>query len=265
MITKSSPDRYLTLMEKQKINPNFYTSLPYILLSGAECFEENGLIWIEADGWMIYPPIIGNWNKLNIPLPLKRIWSDFSNLENKYYGEEKHLQFLDWEYIFDPLCFQCMEGKRWETYRKNVRKWPRNNPNWEYKEITDMEECFHLIGYWFEEKADNLQDADLMIKFLENENNVEGIFKKGLYCNGKLVAINVWDENYKYINYRYCFVDHCERFLDEFVRFQFYSDPDILSKRKLINDGGTLDNEGLEKFKDKLNPIRKRKVYSYII
>jgi hypothetical protein len=52
--------------------------------------------------------------------------------------------------------------------------------------------------------------------------------------------------------------------LDEFVRYLFYTDREILSKNKFINDGGTVGNSGLERFKDKLNPFRKRKVYSYI-
>jgi len=30
----------------------------------------------------------------------------------------------------------------------------------------------------------------------------------------------------------------------------------------LVIDGGVLDNPGLERFKDKLNPIRKRPVYT---
>jgi len=92
-----------------------------------------------------------------------------------------------------------------------------------------------------------------------------GIEKMGLYKDGKLVAINIWDENYKYINYRYCIVDRKEPFLDEFVRYLFYTDLVILKTGKLVNDGGTVGNQGLEHFKDKLNPIRKRKVHSYII
>ena len=104
-------------------------------------------------------------------------------------------------------------------------------------------------------------------KFRINERlrqNDKGIEKKGLYKGEKLVALNIWDENYKYVNYRFCFVDHSEPFLDEFVRYLFYTDLWILSKNKLVNDGGVLGRPGLEKFKDRLHPFRKRKVYSYI-
>lgn len=260
MKTKSEVSHYLKMMEKQKIDPNFYTSIPYITLSDGICYEEKGTIWIEANNWMLFAPLISDYSKLKLPLPLKRIWSDFSNMSNTIF-DKNLIEFLDWEYIFDPNSFKELSGKKWETYRKNIRKWPKRNPNWLYTGHLDQEECLKLLGYWFEEKAENLQDAELMIKFIENDN---GIFKKGLYKDGKLVAINIWDENYKYINYRYCFVDHCEPFLDEFVRYLFYTDKEILSKNKFINDGGTVGNSGLERFKDKLNPFRKRKVYSYI-
>jgi hypothetical protein len=90
-----------------------------------------------------------------------------------------------------------------------------------------------------------------------------GVHKKYLYYGNQIVAMNVWDENYKYINYRFCLVKSDERYLDEFCRFLFYTDMDVYFQRKLINDGGVLGSSGLEFFKDKMNPLRKRTVYSY--
>lgn len=253
-------------MKNMGIDPNFYVSVPYLTLSDAICYIQDGLIWAEANDWILFPPLLYSYKDLILDsFSIKKIWSDFDNLKCTELcpdGNDSNLKFLDWEYIFNPIDFKELSGKKWETYRKNIRKWPKRNPNWLYTGRLNLEECFKLLGYWFEEKADNLQDAELMIKFIENDDD---IFKKGLYNNGKLVAINIWDENYRYINYRYCFVDHCEPFLDEFVRYLFYTDREIVSKGKFINDGGTIGNPGLEKFKDKLNPFRKRKVYSYVI
>lgn len=266
MKKKAEVSHYLKMIEKQKIDPNFYVSIPYITLSDGICYEEKGMIWIEVGDWMLFPPLINfdKYHELDLDYTIMKIWSDFDNLRNTDLspnGFADDLQFMDWEYIFDPNSFKDLSGKKWGVFRKNIRKWPRNNPNWLYTRFINKEECLKLLGYWLEEKSETAQDAELMIKFIEND---EGIEKKCLYKDEKLVAINIWDENYKYVNYRYCFVDHSEPFLDEFVRYLFYTDKAILSKNKFINDGGTVNNVGLEKFKDKLNPYRKRKVYSYI-
>jgi len=82
--------------------------------------------------------------------------------------------------------------------------------------------------------------------------------------NEQLMAINAWDENWEFINYRVCIVRQNEPFLDEFVRWLFYTDSQIQSSGKLVNDGGTLGSPGLERFKDKMNPYRKRITHSWI-
>ena len=69
----------------------------------------------------------------------KKIWSDFDNLQLGGINDRKS-QFLDWEYIFDPNSFKDLSGKKWEVFRKNIRKWPRNNPNWVYSGHIDKEE-----------------------------------------------------------------------------------------------------------------------------
>jgi len=59
--------------------------------------------------------------------------------------------------------------------------------------------------------------------------------------------------------YRYCIADPDEPFLDEFMRLLFYQRN---AAGKLVIDGGVLGRPGLERFKDKLNPVKKRPVYS---
>jgi hypothetical protein len=82
--------------------------------------------------------------------------------------------------------------------------------------------------------------------------------------SGKVLGINIWDLNDTYINYRYCFCSN-EPFLSEYMRLLFYTDPEILSTGKLVNDGGCLGNDNLKAFKKKLNPISVREVSSYRI
>jgi len=84
---------------------------------------------------------------------------------------------------------------------------------------------------------------------------------KVLVLRDDLVGFNVWDENYKYINFRYSFGRGLP-YLSEYLRWAFYTDWDVLSSRKLVNDGGSLDSSSLHKFKERLGPVEIQKIYS---
>jgi hypothetical protein len=222
---------------------------------------EDNWVWIEDHGWAVFPPLPLNGDVTEYPYHLK-VWSDFSNLHPNYPQSE----FLDWEYIMDSKQFNDLSGGKWEVYRKNVRKWPRHNENWKYTDVFDYTLSSIIVGEWLEGKIDSVQDGELIIAYVLADKNEKGIYKKLLYNEfGQLLAINIWDENWKYINYRYCIIKQAEPFLDEFVRYLFYTDPEIQSKGKLINDGGGIGNKGLEAFKDKLHPVRKREVHSWFV
>lgn len=251
---------YLKRAEEQGIIPNFYLSEPYLRLTKSKGVIREGWVWVECEGWVLFPPLDLDLT-LRYKYPkIKNVWSDFENLIPK---ETTMSEFLDWEYIFHPWEFLRIEGGKWETFRKNVRKWPRNNGGWEYTEREDERAAMSLLGWWFARKAESIQDASLILKYIGGKH--EGVHKKYLYTEeGKLVAINVWDENWFYINYRFCIIDKEQPHLDEFARYLFYTDPIIQSTKKFVNDGGVLGNAGLEKFKDKLNPVSKREVHSWI-
>lgn len=257
---KQEVSLYLKLLEEQRIDPNFFCSEPYIRLCGGECYEDQGWVWIEDSDWILFPPLIAVNVALSTLYPKKQIWSDFVNHDvNEFSYFTKNPTFVDFEYIFDPNNFQNLSGGKWETYRKNIRKWPKQNETWKYK-VSDDQKSFKLLADWLECKKKIVEDGELIAKFLVTET---GVFRKNLYDErGELVAINIWDENYKYINFRYCIVKEKQPFLDEFARYLFYID--IAKQGKLVNDGGSLGNAGLEHFKDKLNPVRKRKVYSWL-
>jgi hypothetical protein len=249
-------------LEELGIEPNFYTSLPYLTLSGATCWTDKGWLWIEDEEWCIFPPLPHLKNYISDPMdyPQKNIWSDFSNIQI----DLPKMGFLDWEYIFDSLQFNHMEGHKWEVYRKNSRKWPARHPNWLYCDLYDYNSVGLLLSEWLLNKMDNVQDAQLIAEYLLS--NHPSIHHRCLYdSEEQLMAVNVWDENWKFINYRYCIVKLNEPFLDEFSRWLFYTDKQIQGSGKMVNDGGTLGSAGLESFKDKLNPMKKREVYSWII
>jgi hypothetical protein len=218
---------------------------------------ENNWVWVEANKWCLFPPLPLNGDVT--PYPNLKVWSDFYDLHPDY----DKLEFLDNEYIFNPNEFADLSGGRWEVFRKNIRKWPKEHPKWTYCDDCDEEQVRKVLGNWLEEKMKTVLDADILVEFAFTSNLI-GIYRKYLYDGeGTLVAINVWDQNWKYINFRYCIIDMSQPYLDEFARYLFYTDPDIQISGKLINDGGSLGNKGLEKFKDKLNPVRKREVYSW--
>ena len=190
------------------------------------------------------------------------IWSDFIQFIPP--GKSKP-EFLDYEILYDPKNFGNMVGKAWGTYRKNVRKWVRNNDNYKYIPIDSednllMGDVLEVVSLWMAEKEEKeeIEDGSVMLEYLLKSPN-----KKGLYNNRKeLVAINIWDENYKFVNFRYCFCKN-EPFLSEFARFLFFTDPLILGKDKLVNDGGCLGKESLLFFKKRLNPLSIRNVFSW--
>jgi len=253
------------------IDPSFYHSLAYLEMAGAEAWSNPVYTWVTLEGWIMFPPLL--LSGLGIVgegryFPKGDIWCN--DLDNNYVGSGAwHPELLDHEYIFDPAEFNRMDGGKWNTFRKNVRKWPRENPEWIYTDdLIAWDPLPPLMGEWLEDRAADTEDAELMLKMVFSAHH--GMGKKFMY-NGKqtpgnsygdLVGVNVWDMSYKYVNYRLCIAKPGERFLDEFMRYQFYKDEWLWLSGKKVNDGGSLGREGLERFKDKMNPLEKRKRYS---
>lgn len=263
-------DLYLKALKVHNIDPNFWISDEYFKFAGfkevvtSTCLVDK-LIAITSDetDQFIFPPIsllYGCGGKTECPK--NGVWSDFSNAS--YSGE--HHELLDLEYLYNPIDFQNMVGKKWAVFRKNVRKWPRiNDGEFEYMKIND-----HLKTKHYKEIA------DLMIEWLENHDELiqdsEALLHYTLYGENRcilfhtarqeVVGINCWDSNWKYINFRWSICKK-EPFLNEFMRYLFYRDPEIKKQNKLVNDGGVLDNPNIKAFKDKMNPVRVREVYQW--
>jgi hypothetical protein len=242
------------MMKDQRINPNFFCSEPYLYHSGADIHITSDWVWVEAEGKCLFPPVMrGEGIKV---IPVDYIWSDFGGggIDLSEWGKE----FLDWEYIYDPLRFYDLSGGCWRSFRKNHLKWSKIN-DWAYVDILPQAEGDHLklLGVWLEKRQDCVEDAELIVKFLTEP--YDGVYMKAVYKGNDIVGINVWDENYMFINYRFCIVHPDEEYLDEFMRWLFYTNMGV----KPVNDGGVLGNSGLERFKDKLNPIQRRAVFSY--
>lgn len=263
---------YLTVMNNHGIIPNFFCSKPYLELHPEISLQTgNGWVWLQDEEWTVFPPLPIDKDVVEFfPESVKKIWCDFGMPPDTGYQTRKATEswvneMLDMEYIFNPHSFLNMDGHKWQTFRKNSRKWARNNPGYSYTNsvVGMLDECSDLIMDWVERKGEeNLQDGDFLLKFLllDSPEMYYGFLRNG---DGDIVAINVADQNYLFWNYRICFSAD-EPFLDEFARLCFYTDPIILNSKKMVNDGGVLDSPGLERYKDKMNPVFKRERFSLI-
>lgn len=257
---------YLHSLEKMGIVPNFFCSEEFKLRAGIQELTKGGWVYWDWDGMVVHPPLpIGE--KFSCPTSdiANTIWSDFENLSAPPNYTPK---FLDYEFIFDPQSFLHMEGGHWQVFRKNCRKFPRRfQDNLKYDWISRYVEEFgsfkaetELNGLFIEwlkskPKDEEIQGDEIMANYLQH-----GANRKVLYANkGPIYGINIWDANYKYINFRFTF-NRPEDFISEYLRILFYTDPVILKTGKLVNDGGCVGSESLRKFKLKMNPVKVREV-----
>lgn len=250
---------YISRLKEAGIVPNFYISEEYFRLADLHEVRMDDLTSVRDGDWTIFPPI-DSGGLLSMG---DKIWSDFSNWSPS--SELYDSEVLDLEYIYDPKRFLEMTGGDWAVFRKNSRKFPNRHAFLYYRkpytvEIEDEEEdLYETITSWLEGMADKeVFDDVTMMKYLKYGEN-----KKVLTVDGVIVGLNIWDENYYYVNFRYSFCGK-ENFLPEYMRLLFYTDPEIQAKGKLVNDGGICNNENLRRFKDKMLPVNVREVKSWI-
>ena len=259
---------YLNWLEKLKISPNFWCSAEYIHRARLSEILQSWNRWLsieatETDRAVMFPII----DVLNgcLTNDKREIWADFEGWE----GEGLKPEFLDYEYIYNPKEFLTLTGGKWATFRKNSRKFPsrfKGSLRYDWVQIyshhfsNSEESLTGLLLRWLAGQGENTEiyDDEVMLDYLKNGWNRKILWDE----DGSIHGINIWDENYKYINFRYCFCRK-EEFLSEYMRLLFYTDPYIQERNKLVNDGGTLDNPDLKFFKDKLNPLKVREVRSW--
>lgn len=256
--TSREPVEYLRRVEDFSLRPTFWTSAAYLSCLDLVEIQSDGKVWLEEDGRVLFPPITQDGlYDTNSP---EHIWAIPATCYLNQLPPFRRCKFLDWEYLYRPSDFQDLSGGKWKVFRKNVRKWPNANPGCGYESIKDwtgrvkLSVFIDLIVKWLEGKPDiEIEDSEVIMKYLERmPGQAFGLFKKD-----KLVGVNIWDYSWMFVNFRYSFSDPEEPYLSEFLRLLFYQ-----SQTQMVNDGGSLGNPNLERFKDKLNPYRKSKIYS---
>ncbi len=254
---KNQGSLYLRTIKNWKYEPNFFMSETYFKHKDFKEYTKKGWVWVEDDITPVFPALPYRFLRSS-KSPITEFWA---SIHDCWINPTNRLKFLDYQYIYNPKSFLNMEGKEWAAFRKNSKKFPNRNLNTIYTEFRNDKSIRELLAEWMENNSSNVMDAEFIAKCILYPSKADYI--KYLYSGDRLIAINYADENYKYINYRFL-ICRKEPFADEYARFIFYTDPIIQNKNKLVNDGGCLGFEGLEKFKDKLNPVSKVKIYSQI-
>lgn len=241
--------KYLHYFEnKTNLIPNFWMSEDYIQAGMFQEIEEGSWIWLMDGDVQIFPKINKNTGFISI--------EDTWCLPIGVFGD-----FLDYNFIYDCKKFLDLSGKKFESFRKNIKKAEnRLNKKLEYCLCDNSCDVLPVFTSWLEKREDSeiIQDGDVILNFLKNGLGTVKILTDG----NEIYGFTVSDENKRYVNFRYCFTvsNHKELFLSELLRYLFFMDN--LENGKLINDGGCLDNQNLYRFKLKLNPISIFTVYS---
>ncbi len=241
---------YLRILERLRISPNFFMSAEYL-----DCKQlhwgYHGELWgcREDDAWFLPPLYLdaggsGAVWRLCYDVPC---WAGLP--------DDRRGKFLDYEFIYDPSRFVDLSGPEWAVFRKNVRKWPaRTKGHFEYRALCPgeaFEEVVSLLLVWAGTRE--VYDPETMLRCATQFNS-----RWGLYRGGVLVGLNVADQNWAFTNYRLC-VDNGDGFLQEYLRLCFYRNCAVGT---LVNDGGCLGSDGLERFKRKLQPKIVRELYT---
>lgn len=225
-----------SLLQRSRTPPNFYLSDRLWEAAGykAERVGASVVVWTE-DG-LLFPPITV-WGELTPAF--FPVFVDFEGYRGN--GEAK---LLDHEYIYNPASFLDLSGGARKVFRKNVHRFEREHPGWEYRVIDGAPE---FLPVWLEQSgAEEFYGPEVALQYLRGE--VEALFVRG-----KLVGVNAYDTNFAYTNFRYSFALR-EFGASEFLRWQFF----LHHQGRLVHDGGDLGCPSLAEFKMKLGPVEVR-------
>ncbi|MCK9570200.1 hypothetical protein M0R72_14745 [Candidatus Pacearchaeota archaeon] len=241
--------QYLDRMRVLGVDPNFFMSAEYLYHKGVAPLSLPNGVWGLVEygeyGWFL-PPLDG----LGHLFPARKVYAGLPNITGT--------EFLDYQFIYDPNRFLDLSGHHWSTFRKNIRKWPnRVGTPYSYRPLIEgvhEDQVADLLEVWA--KGDTIHDPETMSRIA-----LFGQHRWGLFSDEKLVGLNACDLNWKYINFRVC-IDSGEPFIQEYLRYCFYTSDFVQESNRLVNDGGCLGLAGLEQFKMKLNPLRIDQIYS---
>jgi len=246
---------FQTWLKKTDFITTFWHSAAYLALSQNVVWYSDEMWngWKEADtGHWFLPPrartFYNNKQMAEIGLSIRIGWPQTS-------PPDENMKLFDHQYYYRSDAFtEDLLGSRWSVFRKNVRKYSaRTKGELTYREIrtNELDDAGSLVLQWG--KGRTIYDPETFVGFVVCD-DLPDVYRKGLWCDNKLVGVNVWDKalDGTWI-YRIC-IDNGSPFLQEYLRHQFYLDMTRTHGACWINDGGDLGNKGLAAFKRKLRP-----------
>ena len=241
---------YTDRLKRLGVVPNFFISERYWQAAGWRAFVQmNGEIHVlDGDGHEMLPPV--GPDRL---LPAE-VWCGLEG-----YGGLGRRVFLDHQFIYDPASFHDLSGHGRAVFRKNVRRFEKWHPEWAVRPPTGSDELVGALGEWLE-PGQEVYDLETIMAYLEACPAEEA---RVLETEEGVVAINAWDSNWAFINFRYNFVRRGVKYASEFARLRFYLEMAERRPGVLVNDGGSLGSEALFRFKEKLGPVRVDSLYSW--
>lgn len=237
---------YLDILERLGVTPNFFTSEAYWQAAGWE--EKRGVLynWVEdGEGRLMLPPanVCG--------LLAKSPWADFPG-----YAGVGYRYPLDVQFVYDPRKVVSLEGHDRQVFRKNVHRFEREHVEIGYRPAAEGE-VLGCLSDWLEE-GQEVYDLETVLVYVEACGPDRS---RVLVADGMVVGANLWDENYRWINFRYSFQRRDVKCLSEYLRYCFYRE--ATNGGKLVNDGGNLGSDTLDRFKRKLGPDIIDQIYTW--
>lgn len=236
--------------------PNFWCSEDYFRWAGLEERMEANICTVFDDDIPVFPSF-----RVGTGFIPGESWSDFFGMEDVP-GFRR--EFLDYQFIYNPRHFLGTGRADKSGFRKNVSRLREGlgKDNLIYRKMLedDQKAVLWVFEKWLQDRTggtDEIHDSTTLVEALYSIPTNARV----LIYRGEMIGFNVWDENYKYINFRYSFGRDIP-YLSEYLRWAFYTDWDIIASRKMVNDGGSLDSPSLYKFKERLGPVEIQKIYS---
>jgi hypothetical protein len=266
-------DEYTKLLNQAlllmpEVSPNFFVSREWFAANGWRAVKNhNTFSLLDEDGVKCLPSVmLRDWDVRVVEG--EEVWAGFPGL-NQPDGSTR----LDCQFIYDPKEFRQevwqaniklgVPNKSSRIFRKNVRHFLTHHPNCVYVPAGKPDEWLHLFGEWLETQED-YEGIDPTLRYLE-DNNSGGrwaLFDKDTQT---LVGVNIFDQNRRYINFRYCLVNPASpyQYASEIMRWHLHNQ--VACSGKYVNDGGDLGREELHRFKQKLGPDKVEEVPTWVI
>lgn len=264
---------YLSALEELGAIPNFWCSEEYFEKAGITVIEsEEWVFALDGDSYLLPPlPLVSPFEELP---PQAKIWNGYPDqpelrwIDAKFHVSEQ----FDLNYVYEPGKVVSLSGGDKKVFRKNVRKFPQRLGKelrylpWDAAgEVLGvarlLEQVRELSTTWLSSKrsADGeAYERDIIIRYVVRGDNRLVLLDE----DGEVWGIDIWDENYQHINFRYS-ISRNEPFLNEYQRLQFYLKMNSEKPNKNVNDGGNLGDDGLAAFKERLGPSFAFPIFSY--